>query len=533
MYVNGKLIPKQLVVQAPAIINIVPFTFLLQDDQLIITDSGSNIRLDANQIVRVVTNKNKQKVTLLNQISLSIEPGQLVALVGGSGAGKSTFLRTLLGIEPTTSGTVYLNGEELRRNFSLYRNQIGYVPQTDIVHRTLTVEEVLTFSAQLRLPRDINISTIVERTLQQIEMQDRRQVLIQNLSGGQLKRVSIGVELLVDPKLFFLDEPTSGLDPGLDKKMMQLLRRLADEGRTIILVTHATGNINLCDRLVFMGKGGNLCYYGTPQDAATFFRLTSEDFADVYIQLDQSPAVEQTAEQFRQSSFYQRYVQERLGLKPATTRRTTPPPPATNFWQQTAILTKRYGTRVLRDPSNLAIALLTAPIGIFLIDLAVAAKEPFRLMNGDSDPKLAPLAQTVILVFTSAAIWVGLANSLQEIVKEKDIYARERLVNLNLAAYFSSKLLILGGLAIAQTLAMFGTIRWSFSPPEADLIPWSLGILFTSFLTIMTANCLGLLVSTIAKTSTQANTTLPLLLLPQIIFSGVIFKIQGIGTPLS
>ena len=364
-------------------------------------------------------------------------------------------------------------------------------------------------------------------------MQDRRQVLIQNLSGGQLKRVSIGVELLVDPKLFFLDEPTSRLDPGLDKKMMQLLRRLADEGRTIILVTHATGNINLCDRLVFMGKGGNLCYYGTPQDAATFFRLTSEDFADVYIQLDQSPAVEQTAEQFRQSSFYQRYVQDRLGLKPATTRRTTPPPPATNFWQQTAILTKRYGTRVLRDPSNLAIALLTAPIGIFLIDLVVAAKEPFRLMNGDSDPKLAPLAQTVILVFTSAAIWVGLANSLQEIVKEKDIYARERLVNLNLAAYFSSKLLILGSLAIAQTLAMFGTIRWSFSPPEADLIPWSLGILFTSFLTIMTANCLGLLVSTIAKTSTQANTTLPLLLLPQIIFSGVIFKIQGIGTPLS
>jgi len=89
------------------------------------------------------------------------------------------------------------------------------------------------------------------------ELLARRNTLVRDLSGGQLKRVSIAVELLANPKLFFLDEPTSGLDPGLDKKMMELLAKLAKEGRTILLVTHATNNINLCDRLVFLGQGGH------------------------------------------------------------------------------------------------------------------------------------------------------------------------------------------------------------------------------------------------------------------------------------
>jgi len=214
-----------------------PYTLILQNDQLIIADRGENIRLDASNVVRTVKGKNKETIVLLNQISLPIEPGQLVALVGGSGAGKSTFMRTLLGIEPTTMGTVYLNGEDLRNNFNLYRNQIGYVPQKDIIHKDLKVEEALRYAARLRLPQDAEIEQIVEKTLTQIEMQEQRSVLVKDLSGGQLKRVSIGVELLVDPKLFFLDEPTSGLDPGLDKKMMQLLRKLADQGRTIVLVT--------------------------------------------------------------------------------------------------------------------------------------------------------------------------------------------------------------------------------------------------------------------------------------------------------
>jgi putative ABC transport system ATP-binding protein len=175
---------------------------------------------------------------------------------------------------------------------------------------------------------------------------------------------------------------------------------------------------------------------------------------------------------------------------------------------------------MLRDRLNLGIAIATAPIGILLINLAIAADEPF-ILGTEPDPQLAPLAQTVLLVFTSAAIWVGLASSLQEIVKENDIYNRERLVNLDIFAYLISKISILSGLAFLQTLAMVLVIHLSFTPPDNPPLPWLLGLMITSYLTLFAAICLGLMVSTITKNSTQANTALPILLLPQIIFSGV------------
>ncbi|QHV01201.1 maltooligosyl trehalose synthase [Synechocystis sp. CACIAM 05] len=532
VYVNGTKVNGKILINTAAIIKIVPYTLVLQNDQLFIADTGDNIRLDARNIVRTVQGSQSEEITLLNQISLPIEPGQLVALVGGSGAGKSTFMRTLLGIEPTTSGTVYLNGEDLRNNFNLYRNQIGYVPQKDIIHSSLTVEEALRYVAKLRLPQDANIDEIVEKTLGQIEMQERRHVLVKKLSGGQLKRVSIGVELLVDPKLFFLDEPTSGLDPGLDKKMMQLLRKLADQGRTIVLVTHATDNINLCDRLVFLGQGGNLCYFGTFSDACQFFNLHNGDFADVYIQLDNQSAVIKAAQRYRRSSYQHQYIDQRLGVSNSAVAAPRPSPPRVSPLRQTWILCQRYWQIMARDPVNIGISIATAPIGILLIDLAIATREPF-ILGSEADPKLAPLAQTVLLVFSCAAIWVGLASSLQEIVKENDIYSRERLVNLNLFAYIASKVTVWSGLALLQTLAMVAIILIAFDHPQPPLLPWGLGLIITSYLTLFSSICLGLMVSTLVKSETQANTALPILLLPQIIFSGVLFQIKGVSQYLS
>lgn len=532
IFVDDVKVDGKINITSGSVIKIAPYTLVIQGDELLIADSGENIRLDAENILRIVKDKNGKPVTLLNDISLPIEPGQLVALVGGSGAGKSTFMRTLLGIEPTTSGTVYLNGENLRNNFNIYRNQIGYVPQSDIIHRDLRVEEVLRYTAKLRLPPDADIDAIIEKTLVDIEMVERRDVFVKNLSGGQLKRVSIGVELLVDPKLFFLDEPTSGLDPGLDKKMMQLLRKLADQGRTVILVTHATTNINLCDRLVFLGQGGSLCYFGSHEDAIKFFNLTTGDFADIYIQLDSKQAVFDTANRFKRSEFYDQYILQKLGTDHQSKARIKPKKVKGNFLKQVLILCQRYYQLIMRDKTNLIISLLTAPIGIFLIDLAIRKSEPF-VVPKEADPALAPLAQTVLFVFTSAAIWVGLATSLQEIVKENDIYLRERLVNLNLFAYLKSKIGVLSGLALLQTILMVGVILFAFSPPESEAISWLAGVSITTFLTLFASICLGLMISATVKNSTQANSALPLLLLPQIIFSGVLFKIEGIGKYLS
>ncbi|MEC4893712.1 MAG: ATP-binding cassette domain-containing protein [Oscillatoria sp. PMC 1051.18] len=532
VFVNDRRVNNSAVLPPGAKINIGPYTLVLQGDRLAIVDRGDNIRLDAYSLVREVKEKKGHIKTLLNNISLPIEPGQFVALVGGSGAGKSTLMRTLLGIDPTTSGKVFLNGEDLRKNFNIYRTQIGYVPQDDIIHRELTVEEVLTYAAKLRLPPDIDLKNVVEKTVSQVEISHRRNTLVSQLSGGQRKRVSIGVELLADPKLFFLDEPTSGLDPGLDKKMMLLLRKLADQGRTIILVTHATTNITLCDRIVFLGQGGKLCYFGLPQEAISFFGISSGDFADIYNFLEDPSQVADATNNFRNSNHYQRYISDRLSFASQQPGDSPPQKVRRSFFPQLILLTQRYCQLIIRDPVNLVLNLLTAPIGIFLITFAIRDQEPF-ILGTEDDPSLAPLALRVLFVFTSAAIWVGLSSSLQEIVKESAIYLRELLVNLGLFAYLGSKAIVLGGLAILQSMLVVLVILLGFASPEPDLIPWFFGLEITTFLTLFTSISLGLMVSAIVKNSSQANSALPLLLLPQIIFAGVLFKMEGVGKIIS
>jgi ABC-type multidrug transport system ATPase subunit len=537
IFVNGQKVNKTAILPPNASIRIGPYVLVVQGDQLVVMDQGDHIRLDVENIVRIVKDKNHQPLQLLNHLTFPIEPSQLVAIVGGSGAGKSTLLRTLLGIEPISQGKVYLNGEDLHKNVNVYRNLIGYVPQYDIVHRELKVQEVLYYAAKLRLPPDIDINSVIEKTLKQIELSDRKDTLVKHLSGGQIKRVSMGVELLADPKLFFLDEPTSGLDPGLDKKMMELLAKLADQGRTIVLVTHATTNIMLCDRLVFLGKGGTLCYFGSPQDSLNFFQENSatqqsiRDFSDIYIYLDNIKAVQQTKKQFIESSYYNNYVNNRLS-QIANQKQFTPQKIKRSFWQQWLILSQRYGKILLRDKVNLGLSLLTAPIGISLITFAIKDQDPLAIPI-DPDPKLAPLALRVLFVFTCAAIWVGLGSSLQEIVKEAAIYTRERLVNLGIFAYLTSKLSVLKALSFAQSLLIALIIFIGFKSPQPELCPWLLGLPITIYLTLVTSVSLGLMVSAIVSNITQANSILPLLLLPQIIFSGVLFNMEGIGKYIS
>lgn len=524
VFVKGQRVQNTIKLTEGDTIRISPFILIYRDNKLEIQDQGNQIRLDAQNLI--IPKR-------LDQINLAIEPGQFVALVGGSGAGKSTLMRTLLGIEKTTDGVVYLNGDNLQRNFNIYRTQIGYVPQDDIIHSDLKVIEALTYAAKLRLPPDINVKQVVEKTLEDIEMVHRRHALVKQLSGGQRKRVSIGVELLADPKLFFLDEPTSGLDPGLDKKMMQLLRKLANQGRTIILVTHATANIKLCDRIVFMGRGGQLCYFGPLSEALNFFNVKTGDFADIYNELETGDTkVQEWATQFRNSDYYQQYIANHLSTveEPAKTLDLPPQTKPVSLWKQLFILTQRYFQLTVRDPINLALALFTAPIGISLIRLAIRDKNP---LIGNPEATLASLALRVLFVFTCAAIWVGLSSSVQEIIKESAIYLRERLVNLRLFAYLGSKIVILFGLALLQTLLISAVILVGFQDPELSLTSWFNGVSITTFLTLLSCMSLGLLVSAIVKNSSQANSTLPLILLPQIIFSGVLFKMEGLASKFS
>jgi ABC transport system ATP-binding/permease protein len=535
-YVNKRRLSAPHALQDGDIIQIGPFTLLFRGELLEIFDSGDRIRLDALNLVRKVSYAKGEK-TILNDVSLAIEPGQLVAIVGGSGAGKSTLMKTLLGIAPTTSGTVLLNGDNLRQNFDLYRSEIGYVPQDDIVHRELSVEEVLAYACQLRLPPDTDIAAAITHVLGQVKLSHVRHTSVHQLSGGQRKRVSIAVELLANPKLFFLDEPTSGLDPGLDKKMMALLRELADQGRTIVLVTHATSNLEVCDRVVFMGSGGQLCYFGPPQEAMAFFQAPSADFkhfADIYIKLDEGLTdeqrdqnVQQWAQHFQQSPIHQQYVQSALAGSQSNPAAARPKRQKASWARQWWILAQRYLNLVLRDRFSLLLLMFTAPIGVALLRVALRGESPLAEPAVPISPEHAPMALRVLFVFTCATIWVGLSGTAQTIIKESNIYLRERLVNLQLVPYLGSKLSIHAGLAVIQSLLLIAVIVIGFESPDPNLLPWSVGLIITTFFTLIASTSLGLAISSLVKNSTQANSALPLIFLPQIIFSGILFDLEG------
>lgn len=393
-------------------------------------------------------------------------------------------------------------------------------------------------------PPDTNISLTVQHILEQIQLTHVRHNRITELSGGQRKRVSIGVELLADPQLFFLDEPTSGLDPGLDKDLMLLLRQLADQGRTIILVTHATANIAVCDRIAFMSLGGYLCYFGRPQEAMSFFQMPSDDltyFPDIYRKLntgDSASQIQQTVQQweqlFRQSAFYRQYIHDPLskgndscnyslfkGIKSGQ---------QVSALRQLLILTQRYFTLVWRDRINLVLLLTIAPLGILFTWLVLGntllTLERRDIFNPQIlDPENALVALKVLFIFTCATIWVGLSTSVRAIIQEKSIYTRERLINLKVFSYLGSKLMVFGLLAVVQALIITFIILVGFVSPENST--FLLDLFITTFLTLIGNVCLGLAISASVKNENWASSILPLVMLLQTIFAGVLFKLEG------
>ncbi len=279
------------------VVQIGPFNLVYQADGTFTPFSAErNFRLEAVKLEKTVYPTNifgiknkKQPKTILQNLNMVINPREFISVVGGSGTGKSTLMRALSGLSQATAGTVLVNGDDLYTNFNLYRTMMGYVPQDDIIHQGLTVYRALNYAAKLRLPAvgSAEIEQQIDEALAKVGLTNHAHTLIRNLSGGQRKRVSIAVELLAEPWIFFLDEPTSGLDPGLEKLMMDTLRQLADEGRTIVLVTHATNNIiNNCDHVAFMAPGGELAYFGPPDQAPGFFNVNN--FADIYTRLSQT-----------------------------------------------------------------------------------------------------------------------------------------------------------------------------------------------------------------------------------------------------
>ncbi len=287
-------------------ISIPSAAYTFYERKLLYSTSPAGIQIDAVGVTKdVADRKSHGKVRLVNAVSFRIEPGAFVAIVGGSGTGKSTLLDCLNGLRPATDGGIYYDTNAYYDNIRSYKNVIGYVPQKDIMHDDLTVETALRYTAMLRMRSKMpgeEIRARVKEAIADVKLSGRENLKISALSGGQRKRVSIAMELLSDPKVIFLDEPTSGLSPDLDLEMMDLLKELAGKGRTIVVITHAMENLDKCDRIAFLGKGGRLCFYGEHKDVFRYFNRKS--YSRIFAALNDDTLCAYFESKYRSGEYY-------------------------------------------------------------------------------------------------------------------------------------------------------------------------------------------------------------------------------------
>ena len=553
---NSHSLQKKTLLQPMDRISIAGVTFVFSDECLYSYEIRGGVSLRAEQLYKEVGKKDRKKA-ILNNVTLTVEPNQFVAIIGGSGAGKTTLLSCLSGMTDFTSGEVMVNGESIRTAGKSLQSLMGYVPQQDIVYDSLTLEHMLLYSAKLRMPPDASEQEIhdkIDETLDLVELSAHKNTLIRMLSGGERKRASIAVELLASPKLFFLDEPSSGLDPGTEKHLMQMLRNLAATGKTVIMITHTVQNLDLCDRVICMGRGGRLCFSGAPDEALRFFRKNS--LTDVYDDLNNHS--EETARRFQQYSRNPAPVGDMPLEKQEKKDRK-----AKTLLRDFRVMTRRYFELLLSNRPRMLL-LLFMPIFLALLVCITFQADGglynFLLRHGlafqrDTFPFLVTKDTTSLLsTFSYAAFWTGIFNSVQEISKERNIYERERFAGAGVTPYVLSKFFPMLLLCMVQAVLMTGILVFMTNttatvggyvtedvavalkmPSDGQVLGSGLMWLetyITTLLCVLSAMCLGLVISSLASNE-MALVLCPICLMPQILFSGVVGSLSGFTEALS
>jgi ABC-type multidrug transport system ATPase subunit/ABC-type multidrug transport system permease subunit len=458
---------------------------------------------------------------ILQELSLSVEPGELVAIAGGSGAGKSTLLEILAGLQPPSVGEVRHDGVARRARVRV-DSRIGYVPQDDIIHLEMPLRRTLRYAARLRLPAGTSAAEadrVVEETMHDLDLADRAEVPVRALSGGQRKRASIAVELLTRPRLFFLDEPTSGLDPSTAADVMRLLRRLSQRGVTVILTTHEPAGIDRCDRVVFLARDGHLAFTGSPTEARRYFGV--ENLAEVYDRLASEDTPQIWAERFADS---RAKSEARPGLAPLPIPVTRSDVKRTGMVRQWWLLTRRNFDVLLRNRLTMAV-LLGSPV-------LVTAMMATLFKRGAFDPHSAADLGPAQIVFwiAFAGFFFGLTYGLLQIVGEMAVFRRERLAGLSVGAYVASKVTALLPVLAGVSAVLLGVLRVLGRLPA---VGWDVyAVLFVTIVIEATsALALGLLASAVVSNAAQAALALPMLCFPQVLFGGAIVPVDEMATP--
>ncbi|OEJ97564.1 FHA domain-containing protein [Streptomyces thermolilacinus] len=485
------------------------------------TDTGE-ISLDVQELAVRVDGGRK---TLLDGVTFPVGEKALLGVVGPSGAGKSTLLNALTGLRPADHGTVLYDGRDLYRQYAELRQRIGLVPQDDILHLQLTVRRALTYAAELRFPEDTRKAerqARVDEVMRELGLEQRADQPVHSLSGGQRKRVSVALELLTKPSLLFLDEPTSGLDPGMDRSVMHMLRGLADDGRTVIVVTHSVLSLDVCDRLLVLAPGGRIAYYGPPDEALGFFGCAQWPEAFEAFENDRE---RDWAGRFRDSEHHERYIEAAMrrpaAPAPGASAAAPPPPPpkAQSWGSQLRTLVRRYAAALSADRTFLAI-MVALP---FVMGAMARALSEGRL-GGES-------TLNVLLILCVGGVLTGAANAVRELVKERTIYRRERAVGLSRSAYLMSKVVVLGLVTVVQAvvLTLVALVGVPMNVPDGKgvLLPPLVEVALSVAALSFTAMMLGLFVSALVRKEEVTMPLLVLLAIVQVVFCGALLSVRG------
>ncbi|MEU4659228.1 ATP-binding cassette domain-containing protein, partial [Streptomyces sp. NPDC023723] len=533
-YVNGQPIDKggSRLLGPTDIVGVGHSTFRIVGDRLEEFVDTGEVSFSARRLT-VTVEGGKQ---ILKDVSFGVPEKSLIAVIGPSGSGKSTLLKALTGYRPANEGEVLYDGRNLYKQFAELRQRIGLVPQDDILHKELTVQKALTYAAKLRFPADTTgqeRAARIDEVLRELKLDVHRDKKVTSLSGGQRKRVSVALELLTKPSLIFLDEPTSGLDPGMDRDVMQLLRGLADDGRTVLVVTHSVAELALCDKLLVLAPGGSVAYFGPPEEALNFFGY--DTWADVFSAFENYRDYD-WAGRWKGSQHYQMYAADldavaaqSVAMPPMQAMR---PPKPQGWTAQFATLVRRYVSVIASDKGFLALmVVLPAVLGAVSLPIDWGT----GLLPNPVDPRTKLItpnstATTVLLILAVGACFAGAANSVRELIKERVIYERERATGLSRSAYLMSKVFVLGVITVFQGL-LVGVIGFSTRkvPDEGvvlgglTLLELCLPIMALGFTSMM----FGLIISALVKTAEKTMPLLVMFAIVQVVFTGCLFALNG------
>ncbi len=460
---------------------------------------------------------------LINEVSLTARPGTLTAIIGGSGAGKTTLSRLIAGYTRPSAGSVTFEGHNIHTEYASLRSRVGMVPQDDVVHRQLTVNQALGYAAELRLPPDSSKAdrdAAVAQVLEELELTKHADTRVDKLSGGQRKRASVALELLTGPSLLLLDEPTSGLDPALDRQVMLMLRSLADAGRVVLVVTHSVSYLNVCDQILLMAPGGKTAFCGPP--AEVFQAMGADNYADIFANVGADP-----------DDANRRFLEREGRQRSAAVAQSAPSdlgsPPATNVLRQLSTIARRQMRLVVSD-RGYSVFLAVLPFLIGALSLTVKGKGGL----GPPGPEAPTEPQYVMVLLNIGAVFMGTALTIRDLIGERAIFRREQAVGLSTEAYLLAKIGVFCAFATVQAAISTAIVILGKGGPKkgALLLGHSDAMANVELFLTVAGTCvasaiLGLALSAFAESNEQIMPMLVVSIMSQLVLSGGMIPVTG------